>query len=355
MGLVALPAGIVLLLLARALPAVTERVYASGVYPYIARALSTVSGPIPFSIAEMAYAAVAAMLVAAPAVAAVRARRRGDRWPRAVLAATGRLIGDAGWIWCSFLLLWGLNYAREEPARLFGLERPLGAERRTELVDAIGDHLDRLRVTIDEDAAGVAALPADLGALDREIGSLQAAVLEDAGLPVVSRGRTKRVLSSPLLLASGVSGVYGPFTGEPNVVLPAAPCRLPFVIAHERAHLAGFAWEEAASFIALLTLWESDEPALAYAGWLSLWTELGGPAEGRAPGVQRDLAAMREFWSRHVDRGASRRFRRAYGTFLSAHGVEGGMASYGRAAELALRYLDERGMPGLEPGEPDAR
>ncbi|MDH3285846.1 MAG: hypothetical protein OEQ13_14025, partial [Acidobacteriota bacterium] len=54
-------------------------------------------------------------------------------------------------------------------------------------------------------------------------------------------------------------------------------------------------------------------------------------------------------------RRESRRFRRAYGAFLEAHGVTGGAASYARAGELALRFLDDRGHVDPLPTEMESK
>lgn len=129
--------------------------------------------------------------------------------------------------------------------------------------------------------------------LDRELEPLQSKVMRDHGLPAVPHGRVKQFLCSPLLLRWGVSGVYIPFTGEPNVVIPAAPGLLPAVAAHERAHLSGLAHEDDASFLALLTTWNSARAEVRYSGYLSLWLHLGRGAKDDPPAVARDLRAIR--------------------------------------------------------------
>jgi len=71
---------------------------------------------------------------------------------------------------------------------------------------------------------------------------------------------------------------------------------------------------------------------------------LHGDPRPRHPGVRRDLAAIAEFDRRFLGR-TSRVAGKVYGTFLKSQGVRGGVASYGRAAGLALAYLDARGLP----------
>jgi hypothetical protein len=151
-----------------------------------------------------------------------------------------------------------------------------------------------------------------------------------------------------------VAGFYGPFTGEPNVVQPTPPGDLPFTIAHERAHLSGFASEDAASFVAFLTCWRSQRPEVRYSAWLALWLYVDGQPMNRSDGVKRDLAAIGAFRLAHPPGREIGLIWSVYGRFLRAHGVAGGTASYGRAADLALRWLDRQGLPE-EPTDPATR
>src|ERR1043166_6917252 len=51
----------------------------------------------------------------------------------------------------------------------------------------------------------------------------------------------KPVYFSGLMSRFGVSGVYSPFTGEPNYNTLQPDCDLPFAVAHEMAHQRGYA------------------------------------------------------------------------------------------------------------------
>ena len=196
-------------------------------------------------------------------------------------------------------------------------------------------------------------MPPDLARLDAHLAEIQGELLAEMGWPRIDGGRTKVLSSSPLLRRWGVSGVYAAFTGEPNVVLPSAPTRLPFTVAHERAHLAGVGPEDAANHIALLTVWRSERPEVRYSGWLALWTYLRVDSRGRHPGVVRDLRAIRRFLAEHRGREAPQVWR-AYDRYLKAHGVKEGRRSYGRVARLALAWLAREGFPedALEAAEP---
>ncbi len=323
-----------------------EILYARGVYPPVARLLSTLSGFVPFSLAEWTFAAIPVLLL----VAAVTGFREA-RWK----GLARRLAAAALGTWLVFMGLWGLNYLRPAPREVFRLGPTPRGRAAARLVARVARRLDRVRAGCPEGPGGVVALPENLdhpgwsgrrvvAALDRHVRVLEAMALCRLGLPVIATGRAKVFLASPLLLRWGVSGTYGPFTGEPNLVWPSAPGLLPFDVAHERAHLAGLAWEEEASFVGLVACWQSPRPEVRYSGWLALWLELRVPPAGLSPPVRRDLEAIRAFVRGHLGREAPW-VRRAYSGYLEVHGVRGGVRSYGRVAGLALAWLDARGFP----------
>ena len=339
---------------ARHHPAATESLYGRLVYPWVGRALASVSGVVPFSLSDFSSAVVVLSLLSAFPTFYGRMRRSQAPWPRSLAGGLLGLAARAAFWWTAFVVLWGFNYARPFPATAFGLAPRVMKEKVPPLVARIGERLDDVRRLVGEDERGVVAGVETDGTLDADLRALQAELLREVGLPPVDAGRAKWPLSSPLLLRWRVAGFYGPFTGEPNVVRPAPPGDLPFTIAHERAHLSGFAGEDAASFVAFLTCWRSNRPEVRYSAWLTLWRLVDGKADDRSDGVKRDLAAISEFRRTHPPGREVRLVWKGYNRFLEAHGVAGGTASYGRAANLALRWLDRHGLPA-EPTGPGRR
>lgn len=325
-------------------PAAVESLYSRGAYPLIAGGLARLSAPIPFSIGEPLAVLLLFWVLGGAVVGWRRGRRRGWSGAWSLIAALLRTMARLGVTWALFLACWGMNYARLQPESLFDIDPVIDPRQAEQLIERIGQRIDELRVSLPQDDGGVALMPSDLSALDRELEQLQAGVLEGIGLPEVRGGRVKRFVASPLLHRWGVSGVYSPLTGEPQLVVPVSPTQLPFVLAHERAHLAGFAWEEAASFVALLTCWRSTDPAVRYSAWLALWMTLREDVGQRDPGVKRDLLAIQAFVKAHRGREAPALWK-AYSGFLSAHGVKGGSRSYGRVGALALGWLSKNDLP----------
>src|SRR5690606_18596519 len=150
------------------------------------------------------------------------------------------------------------------------------------------------------------------------------------------RGPLRPLLASPITSWLGLSGFYFPFTGEATYnTLPPA-WQQPHTVAHDKAHQRGIASEDEASFLGFLATIRSDDPFVAYSGWLFAQRRLVAAlnqadperawalVQRRLPGVQRDVQAHYAFWSAWQGTGHTigHTVNHAY---LSANQVPGGM------------------------------
>jgi hypothetical protein len=114
------------------------------------------------------------------------------------------------------------------------------------------------------------------------------------------------------------------------------------VLAHEWGHLAGYADESEASFLAWLTCLRGD--ALArYSGWLAAYRRAAGglPRAARAglppldPGPRADLQALAARFQRAspVVRQAA---LKAYDSYLKANRIREGIENYDAVIQLML-------------------
>jgi hypothetical protein len=155
-------------------------------------------------------------------------------------------------------------------------------------------------------------------------------------------GVPKRSLLSLYFRRAAIDGMTDPFFLEiivnPDVLL----IERPFVIAHEWAHLAGYADESEANFIAWLTCLRGD-PLAQYSGWLAAYEHAVGalPRQARGgltplePGPRRDLQAMAKRFERSspIVREAA---RDVYDGYLRANRIQEGIASYDAVLRLML-------------------
>ena len=96
---------------------------------------------------------------------------------------------------------------------------------------------------------------------------------------------TKVSLLDPYLGAAGISAFTNPFGLEVVFNTALLPIEKPFTLAHEWAHVAGFADESEANFIALLACARSADPMIRYSGWLALYRYLPASEKARTAGI----------------------------------------------------------------------
>jgi hypothetical protein len=153
----------------------------------------------------------------------------------------------------------------------------------------------------------------------------------------------KRPWTAPYMRAVGVSGMLAPWFLETYLNPDLTGPERPYVLAHEWAHLSGYAPEEDASFVGLLAALGADPPA-QYSAWLFLASE----TTMRLHPVTRDLVAQAFADGPRADlRAIARRLESriewidraswvAYDHAIKSQGAEEGVAGYGRVIDLVL-------------------
>jgi hypothetical protein len=239
-----------------------------------------------------------------------------------------------------FLAVWGLNYRRVPLGDKLQFDAaavtPVAA--RT-LASSAALHLNTLH-----DGAHARGWPPD-GVIDQMLVEAFAAAQRtlDARRLAVA-GRPKHSLLDLYFRRASVDGMTDPYFLETLVVSDLLPFERPFTVAHEWAHLAGFADEGDANFVAWLTC-ANGAPPLRYSGWLFLYTEIAAGlrradrdevAGHLAPGPRADLGAMASRVARNVSPRISAAGWGVYDQFLKGNRIKEGTASYGEVVKLAL-------------------
>lgn len=339
---------------APAAPDAIERWFSTGLYPQIRQVVTPLSSRLPFALFDVLIAAVAVVVITALA----RGVRAGWRARRAapVLQAMRRLLVGGSAAYLLFLLLWGFNYRRVPMTERLLIEP--GAPAAREVVQLGMEAVRHLNALHGEaHASGWREAPWDNRALGRAFAAVQRE-LSDA--PAATPGRLKPTMVGPYLRWASIDGMINPFGLEALANPDLLPFELPFVAAHEWAHLAGYADEAEASFVGWLTCIRAD-PGSAYSGWLALYwqisSEIGEAARARlagalASGPRDDLDAAvarvrRGEWPWLQSAGW-----RMYDRYLKANRVEEGTRSYGAVVTLVLRARFGLGWVPQRRGEP---
>jgi len=322
-----------------------ENAYSVSIYPKIQAVVTPVSNLVPFALFDVLTVVAAVVLILAVTFAAARAK--AQRHIRPVLGVLASIATAAATMYLIFLVLWGLNYRRVPMEERLALDRGLPSSEQvvTLGMDAIrqmnGLYQEAHRTGWEPDPRYDRALVDAYAFVQRTLGNASPAV----------PGRLKSTIYGPYFRWTTVDGMVDPFALEVLANPDLLPFERTFVATHEWAHLAGFADEAEANFVAWLTCIRA-EAAAQYSGWLSLYWQIGSEVglddrrrlwDAVAEGPRRDIQAI----SDRLQRGQLPFLRnaswRVYDRYLRANRVEEGIRSYGKVITLILRARFEDG------------
>jgi hypothetical protein len=251
-----------------------------------------------------------------------------------------RTLMCAAVVYLAFLGSWGLNYRRVPLAEKLGFDlSTVSADTVRALAVETVDQVNALYEEARRDR------PHDPGVVDSRLADAFASVQELLGVRRPARpARPKQSLLDPYFRAAAVQGMTAPFFLETLIPSDLLPVEQPSVVAHEWSHLAGFADEGEAGFVAWLTCLRAS-PGAVYSGWLLLYVEAANalpPAERReiaerlSAGPTGDLRAIAARWNRNVSPTVASAGWEMYDRYLRANRVEAGTRSYAQVLGLVV-------------------
>lgn len=306
-----------------------ERWYSEGLYARLQQSVTAFSNAIDWSLFDLLCLAGGIIVL----MTIVRSIQRAG-WIRGSLRAIWRIAILVSLGYLAFLMMWGLNYRRVPlPDKLVFDRARVTPAATAALARSAAGELNRLH----DAAHGVAFNERDLVApfhdAQRALGSQWAII----------SGTPKRTLLGLYFSRAAIAGMTDPFLLEVMMAPDLLDVERPFVLSHEWGHLAGYADESEANFIAWLACARGNAPA-QYSGWLALFSHSAGalpPVERRAAltaleaGPRQDLAAIaaRYAATSRIVRVAA---RETYDRYLKANRVTEGIESYDAVLQLIL-------------------
>ena len=324
-------------------PAWIEQAYSNGAYAAWEHALFAVTNPVPWSLGDLA-AGLGIAAILWRAIAWLRSGRR-RRSARGAANAVLDIAAILGFYVLWFELGWGWNYARA----------PIETRLRFDAAQITVQAADVIRLRAIRE---MNALAADAHA--RSGVPIDPAVLQNLWLPAVQRGgdlwepnvgAPKPTLFDPFMVATGTSGFLNPLSLTVQTASDLLWFERPFDMAHEWSHLAAYAREDEANYIAIVTCTRSTDPVIRYSGWFELFLYLP-PRKRRyahrefSPLVWQDFDAMRRRDARHVNVLLAHWTWRTYNAYLKTNRIASGIANYNEVTRLILGVpLDSAGLP----------
>ncbi|HEY1681809.1 MAG TPA: DUF3810 family protein [Candidatus Tumulicola sp.] len=318
-----------------------ERAYSNGGYSQWEHVAFAITNPIPWSAGDIAtlIGAAGAIWCIAIAVRAPRAKRF-----RAIGSLVLSLAAIAGAYAVWFEASWGWNYARapiESRVRFDPSRITTAAAERLRAIAV--EHMNRLAPA----AHALAAQPLDL------------AKLRASWLPAVRSGgddwdpnvgSAKPTIANPFMMATGTSGFINPFALTVQISSDVLWFERPFDQAHEWSHVAAYAREDEANYLAIVTCLRSHDPAIQYSGWFELFLYLPQKTTYAKSDfnslVWQDFAAMRKRNAHNVNVLLSRWTWKTYNAYLKTNRIASGIENYNEVTRLVLGVpLDANGLP----------
>ena len=300
-----------------------EKWFAQGFYPVVAGLLSAISSIVPFSLDDLFYIALIALVPILIVLLLLR---------KITFRYTGKLILNIlAATYIAFYLFWGFNYYRTD------LNTRLGIEKRPPDKEEL---LHVIKYLIYKTNTGYC----DLSEIDKtktdsliEVSYKKLAPALKIKYPAGKR-KDKSITFSRLFAQSGISGYYGPFFNEVHVNNEILPVEYPAVLAHEKAHQFGITGESEANFYAWLVCAQSDSPELQYSGNLFILRYFFSTARGLKeypqlvkmldPKVQEDFDRIREHWLELQKESYEKVASKVNDVYLKTNKVEKGIDDY---------------------------
>lgn len=335
-----------LTLLAKKNPEKVESLYASKIYPQIANVIGIIVDKVFFSIAEVVVFGTLIGIVFSVITLVLR-----PNYFKAFFHGIIRILG-IGYI--LFYFIWGFNYYRQDYIDLAGMSRQGGTPQDLkDLADEMIEKMNDLRENLTEDENGVLFIEEDFNQLAKMAkDGFMNYTLGTVNLPVV-HGRAKPLVISKWMSYTGITGIYFPYTGEPNVNISIPHTNIPATICHEIGHQMGFAKEEEANFIAYKASVNNSNPVFQYSGYyLALQhllsdlykvdTDFYDDLTSKiSEGVRRDMDEEYDYWKAREGR-VEKVATALNDNYLKANNQVAGVKSYNGVVKLLMAEYKSR-------------
>lgn len=340
----------VLTLLAKRNPEKVENIYSSTVYPFLAKAIGRLTGLIPVSIAEILVFGLIILVVGMVSVTIFKPK---------LVVANGAIIFHVavrtlGLAYILFYFIWGFNYYREDYAALANMsEEEPTIEDLEALTFEVINKVNNIRPNLPEDEEGVFFIEEDFGTL-AELAKEGFDEFYVGDLDLTGNyGTTKPLMVSRWMSYTGITGIYIPYTVEPNVNVDIPHMNIPATICHEMGHQRGFAKEDEANFIAYYICSNHSDFQFQYSGYYLALQYLLGDLKKQDPdlyndlrgevndSVNRDMAYGYHYWKEREGK-AEEVATIVNDNYLKVNSQKAGVESYNQVVKLLLAEYKSR-------------
>ncbi len=351
-----------IIMLARMSETWTELFYSNGIYNYIRRAISYISGLFPFSLAEIVLLVLVVGIVAYFTVKITKAIK-GDKFKTVVgvADATLSILTDifvaVSVVILAFCILCAPNYYRESFADSAGYNvTDTTSAELSRMTTALALQLNSLAEQVEFDEEGELLVGMKMGEVS-EMALVGFNSLGEEYSMAESYVEPKSMMFSTVMSYFRLAGFYFPYTTEPNINTAMPMQEIPSTMMHELTHTVGHMREDEANFVAFLACRESEMPEFKYSGYLlafnhsisalySADTELFNEVYALlSPTVRKSMTNSSEYW-KQFETPLAEVSEAINDTYLKVNNQTDGTRSYGRVVDLLIAEHRDNQMNG---------
>ena len=344
-----LPGGMLVFWITSIAPALAEA-YSNYIFKPISIVMSTITGILPFSLAELLIVSGIILIIYLGIRAFKKAEKSFVGRRNAVVNYSVNLLITASIAYFAYVILWGINFNRTEFSKIAGLNvSPATQTELTQLCVNLIARANATRANVKENKDGVMELSTSINDTIKRANIGYENIVKDYPQLKGNYGKAKKVFFSGAMNYTGVVGMYFPFTFEANINTQNTAMDIPESICHEMAHQRGFSREDDANFISFLTCINHPDADFQYSGTFTAliysmnklfeynpdkYNELSNTY---SDAVARDFEETRKHWEAY--QGPVTEISQAVNdTYLKANKQEEGIRSYGAMVDLLIGW-----------------
>jgi hypothetical protein len=312
----------------------TERIYATGLYPIVSTVIRFFSSLFPFAIGDIIYILLTVYLLWYVYKIFKKYRAKQIKPKQIGFNAINLVL----LLYLVFKLSWALNYSRPPIAKKLGIaDEKYSPSQLVALGKFFLLKLNHLKDELDSSEKRPHAYTIAL--LNKNAVASYQSQAKTNSVFNYPQPSIKPCLFASYITKSGIEGYYNPLSGEANVNMDLPPFILPFTICHEIAHQTGIAKEDEANLLGYITAIKSDDINFQYAGYYCmfrsiLWEiRIKSPKDYQiiydeiSPGVLADVKKENAFWQRN-NTEMSKYLNVAFDRLLKLNNQKKGIKSY---------------------------
>ncbi len=323
-------------------PDFIENYYSNGLYPLISKGFRYVFGWLPFSFGDIMYT-VLIFIALREIVLLFRSRFKTLK----IFAI--RTLALASLVYGAFHLLWGMNYYRLPLHESLSIDNEYTTEELVALTEKLITKSNALYDRLATNDTMAVEMPLSRSEIfSQTIVGYKALNEQFPKLDYPPKSIKTSLLSYPLSVM-GYSGYLNPITNEAQINGLVPDYRHPVISCHEQAHQLGYAKENEANFIGVLSTLNNDNLHFQYSGSIFALrycindvfrrdSELGKELREKIrPGILKNYAVSREFWD-SMENPLEPVFKLFYSSYLKANNQPAGIKSYSYMVALLVNY-----------------